>query len=133
MKTACILFFYALATIAKLLRPGGAKRVIAENLAVRHQLIIANRFRKRAPNLTTWDRFMFGLWTMFIRTARIERIAIVVSPETLFKFHDALKKRKYRRLFSSKRKGRKPGPKGPSQELTLHRLKAKGSGATNVA
>ena len=116
MKTAFILFVHALVTIAKLLRPGGAKSLIAEILAVRHQLIIANRFRKRAPNLTTWDQFLFGLWTMFIKTTRVDRIAIVLSPATLFKFHDALKKRKYRRLFSSKKKG-KPGPKGPSQEL----------------
>jgi transposase InsO family protein len=32
------------------------------------------------------------------------------------RFHEALKKRKYRLLFSSHMKG-KPGPKGPSQEL----------------
>ena len=50
---------------------------------------------------------------MFIKTTRVDRIAIVLSPATLFKFHDALKKRKFRRLFSAKRKG-KPGPKGPS-------------------
>ncbi len=116
MKTAFILFIHAIVTIAKLLRPGGAKSLIAENLAVRHQLIVANRSRKRSPNLTTWDRFLFGLWTMFIKTTRVDRIAIVVSPRTLFKFHDALKKRKYRRLFSSKRMG-KPGPKGPSQAV----------------
>ncbi len=54
---------------------------------------------------------------MFIKTTRVGRIAIVVSPATLFKFHDALKKRKYRRLFSSKRTGRKPGPKGPSRDV----------------
>lgn len=53
MKTAFILFVHAIVTIARLLRPGGAKSLIAENLAVRHQLIIANRTRKRAPNLTT--------------------------------------------------------------------------------
>jgi len=116
MKTVFILFVHALVTIAKLLRPGGAKSLIADNLVVRHQLIIANRSRKRAPNLTTLDRFLFGLWTMFIKTTRVERIAIVLSPATLFKFHDALKKRKYRRLFSSKRKG-KPGSKGPSKAV----------------
>jgi hypothetical protein len=31
-------------------------------------------------------------------------------------FHDALKRRKYRLLYTSRRRG-KPGPKGPSQEL----------------
>ena len=94
MKTAFILFVYAVVAIAKLLRPGGAKSLIAENLAVRHQLIIANRSRKRSPNLTRWDRFLLGIWTIFIKTTRVDRIAIVVSPATLFKFHDAFKKRR---------------------------------------
>jgi transposase InsO family protein len=116
MKTAFILFVHAVVSIVKLLRPGGVKCLIAENLAVRHQLIIANRSRKRSPNLTTWDRFLLGIWTLFVKTTRVDRIAIVVRPATLFKFHDALKKRKYRHLFSAKRKG-KPGPKGPSQEV----------------
>jgi hypothetical protein len=40
----------------------------------------------------------------------------VLSTATLFEFHDALKKRKYRRLFSAHSKSR-PGPRGPSQEL----------------
>ena len=41
---------------------------------------------------------------------------MIIRPSTLFKFHDLLKKRKYRLLYSSGRKG-KPGPKGPSPEL----------------
>jgi len=40
----------------------------------------------------------------------------VRGPSTLLNFHDMLKKREYRMLYSSCRKG-KPGPKGPSQEL----------------
>ena len=79
-------------------------------------ICLTTRSRKRAPNLTTLDRFLFGLWTMFIKTTRVDRIAIVLSARTLFMFHDALEKRKYRRLFSSKRNG-KPGPKGPSQAV----------------
>jgi putative transposase len=41
---------------------------------------------------------------------------VIIRPSTLLAFHDILKKRKYRRLYSSGSK-RKPGPKGPSQEL----------------
>jgi transposase len=44
------------------------------------------------------------------------RAAIIIRPSTLLRFHKALKKRKYRLLCSSHRKGT-PGPKGPSQEL----------------
>jgi hypothetical protein len=54
--------------------------------------------------------------SLFVRPGRIAKVAVLVSTATLFKFHDALKKRKYRRLFSAHSKG-KPGPKGPSKEL----------------
>jgi transposase InsO family protein len=47
---------------------------------------------------------------------RIRKAAAALSPVTLFKFHEALKKRKHRLLFSGQRKG-KPGPKGPSRAL----------------
>ena len=43
-------------------------------------------------------------------------MAIIIKPATLLKFHRALVKRKYRRLFSNKNHKR-PGPKGPSGEL----------------
>jgi hypothetical protein len=43
-------------------------------------------------------------------------VAAALKPATLLGFHQALKKRKYRRLFSPQRRG-KPGPKGPSKEL----------------
>tara|TARA_R110001592_G_scaffold357416_1_gene660452 strand:+ start:6865 stop:7734 length:870 start_codon:yes stop_codon:yes gene_type:complete len=44
------------------------------------------------------------------------RSAIIIKPSTLLRFHSALKKRKYRLLFSPSG-GRKPGPKGPSKEV----------------
>jgi hypothetical protein len=42
--------------------------------------------------------------------------AVILKPRTLLRFHEALKKRKYRWLFSSEGH-RRPGPKGPSKEL----------------
>src|SRR5499425_1329593 len=47
-----ILAVHLLATIAKLLRPGGVRSVMAESLLLRHQLIISSRARRRAPNLS---------------------------------------------------------------------------------
>jgi hypothetical protein len=44
------------------------------------------------------------------------RCGIILKPSTLLHFHQVLTKRKYHMLFSSKRGGR-PGPKGPPQEL----------------
>jgi putative transposase len=49
-------------------------------------------------------------------TLTIFRSAIVLKPSTLLHFHKMLIKRKYRMLFSSKRR-RQPGPKGPAKEL----------------
>jgi putative transposase len=44
------------------------------------------------------------------------RLAIVLKPSTLLHFHKILTQQKYRLLFSSGRV-RRPGPKGPTQQL----------------
>jgi hypothetical protein len=56
------------------------------------------------------------LCTLFMPPARILRSAIGLRPSTLLHLHKVLKKRKYRMLFSPPC-GRRPGPKGPNQEL----------------
>jgi putative transposase len=52
-----ILAVHLLATIAKLVRPGGVRVVVAESLLLKHQLLISSRARRRAPNLNAFDRF----------------------------------------------------------------------------
>ena len=116
MRDLAILFVHLLATIAKLLRPGGARAVVAETLLVKHQLLIVSRGRERAPNLRPMDRVIAGFCTLFIHPGRLVRAAVVLKTSTLLSFHAALVQRKYQRLFSPKRRGR-PGPKGPSPEL----------------
>lgn len=51
-----------------------------------------------------------------MRPARVIRSAIVLKPSTILDFHRILRNRKYRLLFSPKRRGR-TGPTGPSKEL----------------
>lgn len=51
-----------------------------------------------------------------MRPTRVLRSAIVFKASTLLHLHSALSKRKYRLLFSSKRRHR-PGPKGPEKDL----------------
>jgi transposase InsO family protein len=116
MKDLLVLLAHLLTTIAKLLGPGGGRAIVADSLLIKQQLLVINRSRRRAPNLSALDRFLFGFWSLFLNPRRIQRAAVIIRPSTLLKFHDLLKKRKYRLLFSSGRKG-KPGPKGPSQEL----------------
>src|ERR1700746_415839 len=48
-------------TTAKLCGPGGVRAVIAENLLLKQQLIVLRRGRRRAPNLTQWDRLPLRL------------------------------------------------------------------------
>mgnify|MGYP001588050091 CR=1 FL=1 len=116
MKDLLVLLAHLLTTIAKLLGPGGARAIVADSLLMKQQLLVINRSRRRAPNLSALDRFLFGFWSLFLNPRRIQRAAVIIRPSTLLKFHDILKKRKYRLLYSSGRQG-KPGPKGPSQEL----------------
>jgi len=83
---------------------------------MKQQLLVINRSRRRAPNLSALDRCLFGFWSLFLDPRRIRRVAVIIRPSTLLKFHNLLKQQKYRLLYSTGKKG-KPGPKGPSQEL----------------
>ena len=116
MREFIVLLVHSIATLVQLAKPGGLRSVVAESVLVRHQLLVLNRGRKRAPNLRPTDRIIAGLCTLFMRPARVLRSAIVVKPSTLLYFHNLLKKRKYRMLFSPQRR-RRPGPKGPKKEL----------------
>jgi hypothetical protein len=107
---------HLLTTLAQLLGPGGAKAIVADSLLMKQQLLIINRSRRRAPNLTGIDRLLLGFCSLFLSPHHIQRAAVILRPSTLLNFHDMLKKRKYRLLYTARRKG-KPGPEGPSQEL----------------
>src|SRR5215467_8961986 len=104
MRDFAIVFVHLIVTLARLAGPGGLRSVVAESVLVRHQLLILNRRRKRAPNLRATDRIIAGLCTVFIRPPRVLRSAIVLKPSTLLHFHSVLSKRKYRILFSPKRR-----------------------------
>src|SRR5262249_43317038 len=116
MRDFAIVFVHLIVTLARRARPGGLRSVVAESVLIRHQLLILNRGRKRAPNLHVTDRIIAGLCTLFMRPARVLRSAIVLKPSTLVHLHSVLRKRKYRMLFSPRRR-RRPGPKGPNQGL----------------
>jgi hypothetical protein len=52
------------------------------------------------------------------------KVSVALRPATLLRFHRALVGRKYRQLFSGKPR-RRPGPKGPSEELIATILEMK--------
>ena len=62
MSDLAILFVHFLATIAKLMRPGGGRAVVVESLLLKHQLMVLNQGHDRAPNLRPMDRVLAGLY-----------------------------------------------------------------------
>src|SRR5687767_2695372 len=67
MRDLVMLFVHLIATVARLLGRGGARAVVAESLLLKHQLLILNRSRVRAPNLRPLDRVIAGLCTGLMR------------------------------------------------------------------
>ena len=107
---------HLLVTLARLAGPGGLRAVAAESLAVKHQLLIMKRAQRRGPNLTSWDRLVFGFCAFFVSPERLSKTAVILRASTLLRFHQALVKRKYHLFYTSDER-RRPGPKGPPKQL----------------
>jgi putative transposase len=116
MRDLIVIFLHAIVTVCRIPQPGGVRSVIAESVLSKHQLLILNRSRRRAPNLRIWDRIGGGFCSLFVKPVRLARVAIALKPSTLLNFHRALICRKYQLLFSPKRRT-KPGPKGPDVDV----------------
>ena len=80
MRDPIILLVHLIATLARLMGPGGLRSVVAESVLVKQQLLILNRSRHRAPNLCASDRILAGVCALFMRPARVIRSAIVLRP-----------------------------------------------------
>ena len=81
MRDLAILAIHLIVTVAKLLLPGGARSVVSESLLLKHQLLILNRSRARAPNLRPIDRIIASLFVGLTFRHRAEAIdADGVSP-----------------------------------------------------
>jgi putative transposase len=117
MTNLLLILLHLAVMTAKVCGPGGVRAVIAENLQLKQPLIVLRRARQRAPNLTLSDRLLCGFAALFLTPGRMRKVAIAVRPATLLAFHRALVRRKYRRLFSSSRCPKKPGPMGPGEAI----------------
>jgi putative transposase len=115
MKIIAFISSYII-TWLRLLPCGGVRAIAAENIVLRQQLITLSRKHKRAPRLTFFDKITFGILTSMMSVKRLQRIAVIIKPTTLLKFHKALVNRKYSLLFSNTSR-KKPGPKGPEQSI----------------
>jgi len=83
---------------------------------MKQQLIVMTRARSRAPKLITFDRFFYGFLPFMVSNNRLQKVAFIIKPGTIQKFHKALVKRKYQHLYSNKT-SKKPGRKSPDQAL----------------
>ena len=70
MRDPIILLVHLIATLARLMGPGGLRSVVAESVLVKQQLLILNRSRHRAPNLCASDRILAGVCALFMRPVR---------------------------------------------------------------
>src|SRR5258707_12921819 len=90
MRDLVVLFIHFIATLARFLRPGGARSIVAESLLLKHQLLVLNRSRPRAPNLSASGRILAGWLALWLRPTRLLRSAIVLKPSTLLGLHQAM-------------------------------------------
>jgi hypothetical protein len=119
VRDIAILLIHLLTTVARLLRPGGARSLVAESLLLRQQLLILNRGRQRAPNLKLADRLIAALCCGWISSARLRRFAIVLKPATLLAFHRTLVKRKFGRCDSRGKSRKLCAPTARSRAVSL--------------
>ena len=69
-------------TLARLAKPGGLGAVVAESLAVKHQLLVVRRARRRAPYLTSRDRLALGVCTLLVSPKRLSKMTVILKPST---------------------------------------------------
>jgi len=89
MKELFALIAHLLTTLIKLARPGSVRAVAAESMALKHQLLVVHRTRKRAPPMTPWERLFFGLCSLWIAPSRRtrSRSCSVLQPSSVFTTH----------------------------------------------
>jgi hypothetical protein len=86
MRLLFPLLGHLLVTLARLARPGGVRAVVAESLAVKHQLLVMKRSQRRAPNLTSWDRLLLRFYTLLVSPKRTRKMAVIPKAATLVAF-----------------------------------------------
>jgi hypothetical protein len=80
MREWLILVVHLIVTIVKVATPCGARSVVVESLFLKHQLLILNRSRKRAPKLGAMDRVLLGLGVLLVSPRRLLKVTVVIRP-----------------------------------------------------
>ena len=69
---------HLISLLVRLFKPGGMKAVAAENLVLKKQLLVIQRTRCKAPNLTTMDRLTLGWLAMLPSPRRLIRKLLIL-------------------------------------------------------
>jgi hypothetical protein len=93
MLDIVVILIHSIVTVIRLMKPGGLRAVVAESALTRHQILLLNRSRKRAPNLRVSDRLIAGFCTLLMHPSRLRRCGMVLKPSTLLHFHHVLTNR----------------------------------------
>src|SRR5262249_51852657 len=86
MRNLLFTLLHLAVVAARLCRPGGIRAVIAENLLLKHQLIVVRRARRRAPNLTPSDRLLCGFESLSSIQAGFESSPSPSAPRRFWRF-----------------------------------------------
>ena len=70
MKGLLLLLIHLVVVLIRLVRPGGIRALVAENLIMKQQLLVFGRARRRAPNLSPLERLVLGLCTLYVSPSR---------------------------------------------------------------
>ncbi len=84
--TRCTRHYY----LDRVLGPDGTRAVTARNFLLTQQRPLVRRAPRLAPNCSTPDRFLMGLWSLFLRPRHLAKIAVSIRPSTLLRFHQRL-------------------------------------------
>src|ERR1700751_4125217 len=78
----------------------------AETLILRHQLAVLQRRQPRRPGLTWADRALLAILPGVIPKARRHRLRLLVTPDTILRWHRDIIRRRWAAWFKSGRTGR---------------------------
>jgi putative transposase len=89
MPEAIELLIHFVVSSIKLLKPGGVKVVMAETIAMKKQLIVMNRGKKRSPKYLCSDNdplYLFHRWQANLRLLEIDEVKSVPGNPTSHPF-----------------------------------------------
>src|SRR3569833_1714043 len=78
MRDLLLLIAHLIITTIRIIAPGGARAVVAESLHLKHQLLVLNRSRKKAPRLRALDRDQKSKRAILVSPQRILKVAVAI-------------------------------------------------------